>query len=179
MRFYDKNGTPLYDLGPNKITDIQSVDNSYIETLLKAIVDGTTKDALAQVLNITSDDCTTYYKFSEGYVSQGGNKIYRVSNSETPSSHNGKLYTTASYQGSTIPDGWYVAVNNGNWAQVGIDLYGVRAFRYSGGGITHFVNICFENESDWWRDQSGNIRGGLASGTSLLDFLNAQAGITD
>lgn len=178
LRFYDKNGVPMYDLGPNQITAIQSVENTYTETLLKSIVDGTSKNTLMQVLNVTNGDCTVYFKFSEGYVSQGMNKVYKVSNSETPSSYNGKVYTTENYQGSTIQDGWYVAVNNGHWAQIALELFSVKAFHYVNGRVAHFVDICFKNENDWWRDSSGTIRGGLASGTSLVNFLDSQAGIT-
>ena len=187
LKFYDKNGNFRYDLGPEGIVKTESTVSEFVSFLMKNI-DAEAADKTSTgltMLKVQDASCSTYYRFIEGYVKQGSSKIYRISASATPSSYNGKSYDSQSMS-STEPDahptgtaisGWFLMPNYGRFPTrvVGSTTYFyTAAYHYVLGALMHEVDILFLNEHDWWRDSSGAVRGGLARGTSLLDFLNAQ-----
>lgn len=161
LKFYDKNNSYRYNLGPEGITEITSTDNHYEDYFRKSLdTTKTGRNALAQMLNVRETDCTKYYMFIEGYVKTGGSRIYRISGTVTPSEYNGKVYVSQNYNGSKIPNGWYVGVNNGFYPQELAasegNLYSVVAYKYSNGGLVGTATCYFENESDVLRDINGD-----------------------
>lgn len=191
LNYYDKNGNYLYNLGPDGIVMTESAASEFVSFLMKDIgneAESKTTMGLT-MLNVSDASCSTYYRFVEGYVKQGSRKIYRVSASETPSSYNGKSYGSQAmssaepnaHPSGTAVGGWFLMPNYGRFLTrvVGNTTYNyVTAYHYVGGVCMHEVDILFANEHDWWRSADGTIRGGLARGTSLMDFLNDQANIT-
>ena len=189
LNYYDKNGTFLYNLGPDGIVFMQSTDSEFEGTLLLDITEyASTKTTrgLGILLNVGDSTCDIYYRFIEGYVRGSGNQmIYRISGTTTPSSYNNKLFdsnelssnaATAYPVGDEI-NGWFVAPNYGRhpiWTVGSTDYYFITALYYSDGALLGSVEILFKNEKDWWRDTSGNA----ASSGSLLDFLNSQLNLT-
>lgn len=174
LKFYDKNNSYRYNLGPEGITEITSTDNHYEDYFRKSLdTTKTGRNALAQMLNVRESNCTKYYMFIEGYVKTGESRIYRISGTVTPSEYNGKVYVSQNYNGSKIPNGWYVGVNNGIYPQELAasegNLYSVVAYKYSNGGLVGTATCYFENEQDALRD----INGDLVTST-LSEYLEGQ-----
>ena len=120
LRFQNENtGEFLYDLGPDGIMkEFSEVADSYDEMRLKKL---NPCKRVSEILNITDSQCTSYYRFNEGYKKIGtgstATKQYHVSGTASPSAYNACYFTGKSYSGSKIPDGWYCKANNGSYIQ--------------------------------------------------------------
>lgn len=120
LRFQNENtGEFLYDLGPDGIMkDFSEVADSYSEVQLHKL---TNVKRVSEILDIGDSDCTTYYRFNEGYKKIGSGtsatKQYHVSGTSTPSAKNSAYFTSKNYDGTQIADGWYCRKNNGNYLQ--------------------------------------------------------------
>lgn len=120
LRFQDENtGEFLYDLGPDGIMkEFSEVADSYSEVQLHKL---TNVKRVSEILDIGDSDCTTYYRFNEGYKKIGSGtsatKEYHVSGTSSPSSNNSAYFTSKNYNGTQIADGWYCKKNNGNYIQ--------------------------------------------------------------
>jgi len=121
LRFQNENtGEFLYDLGPDGIMkEFSEVSDSYTEIELHKL---TNVKRVSEVLDIGDSDCTTYYRFNEGYKKIGSGtsatKQYHVSGTSTPSAKNSAYFTSKNYNGTQIADGWYCRKNNGNYMQL-------------------------------------------------------------
>lgn len=115
LRFYNEDtGEFLYDLGPDQINqNVTQKDNSWTEWKLKAVSGGTATSLTV----ITNSECTSYYRFNEGFTQTGNVKTYNVSGTSSPSAKNSCFFTTKNYNGTKISDGWYEKANNGIWIQ--------------------------------------------------------------
>ena len=194
LEFYDKNGTYMYNLGPNGITFMDSTKSTFSETLLLDITEyarNKVTSGLIGLTNISDSLCETYYRFIEGYVKSGDTKIYRIGYNNTPSQYpsqyNNHLYDSDELSSSELNahptgnpiNGWFIAPNYGDYPIWGTtNYYFISAFYYADGRLLGTVEILFRNEHDWWRDTDGTIRGGLSQGSSLLDYLNSKLGLT-
>lgn len=120
LRFQNENtGEFLYDLGPDGIMkEFSEVADSYSEVQLHKL---TNVKRVSEILDIGDSDCTTYYRFNEGYKKIGSGtsatKQYHVSGTSSPSSKNSAFFTSKNYNGTQIADGWYCKKNNGNYIQ--------------------------------------------------------------
>ena len=120
LRFQNENtGEFLYDLGPDGIMkEFSEVADSYSEVQLHKL---TNVKRVSEILDIGDSDCTTYYRFNEGYKKIGSGtsatKQYHVSGTSTPSAKNSAYFTSKNYDGTQIADGWYCRKNNGNYLQ--------------------------------------------------------------
>lgn len=120
LRFQNENtGEFLYDLGPDGIMkEFSEVADSYSEVQLHKL---TNVKRVSEILDIGDSDCTTYYRFNEGYKKIGSGtsatKQYHVSGTSSPSSKNSAYFTSKNYNGTQIADGWYCKKNNGNYIQ--------------------------------------------------------------
>ena len=153
LRFQNENtGEFLYDLGPDGIMkEFSEVADTYTQVMLKKL---TSVTRVSELLDIADSDCTTYYRFNEGYKQIGsGNNItkqYHVSGGASPSAKNAQYFTTESYSGNTIANGWYVKPNNGVYMMTtsdGLDqssLYIVNIYQFSGGKLTRTVTVYFK-----------------------------------
>lgn len=136
LRFYDKFGNAMYDLGPTGILqNFSQVATSYSGGFLKPVNANTYLHQLFTIQNgkatgIDPTNVTTYYSLREGYKSIKGEnatlvvkyliaEIIDSTNCSTPSAWNGKTvkannYTDSQLAGESvsgnsklIPDGWY------------------------------------------------------------------------
>ena len=160
LRFQNENtGEFLYDLGPDGIMkEFSEVADSYTQMKLKKLTNCT---RVSEILDISESDCTTYYRFNEGYkqIGSGNNvtKQYHVSGGSSPSSKNSQYFTTQNYNGTTIANGWYVKPNRGNYIQKMTDqfeqldnglydnvkIYQVTIYEFSGGKLVSSVPVYF------------------------------------
>ena len=106
MRYYDNDGTLLYDLGPNGISSIKRSADTW-ESELMTYVGPTTQELFGGYWTVakspTKDTGEYRYKFLSGYIASvlsdpENNRRYFNTKSKTDMSGN-KNY---------IPDGWYV-----------------------------------------------------------------------
>ena len=163
LRFYNEyTGEFLYDLGPDGImNEFTEVADSYTEMALHKLTNVT---RVSEVMDIKASDCTTYYRFNEGYkqIKTGSNttKQYHVSGTASPSAKNSSYFTSRNYNGSTIPDGWYCKANNGNYIMQATDqvyvnenglndmktIYEVSIFQFSSGKLVTTVRVYFRSK---------------------------------
>lgn len=160
LRFQNENtGEFLYDLGPDGIMkEFSEVADSYTQMKLKKLTNVT---RISEITDIADSACTTYYRFNEGYKQIGSGssatKQYHVSGTSSPSAKNSQFFTTQNYNGSTIPDGWYVKPNNGHYMQMlsgqyrvnndglyeEIPIYQVTIYQFSNGKLVSSVPVYF------------------------------------
>ena len=157
LRFYNKYGSAMYDLGPNGIlNNFDQTDESNTLLKYKKVTE------ISQMFGVTDANCTNYYCFHEGYKrlkDQQG--VYYVqydigSSGDTsqPSQWNGKYFkrsvsksnlpTTSDY----IPNGIYVEPNNGIYPASMehdlVDLYYVVAYQFAGGSLVQQKHVYFK-----------------------------------
>lgn len=164
LRFQNEDtGEFLYDLGPDGIMrDFTEVADTHTTQALKKLVNAT---RVSEILDISDSDCTTYYRFNEGYkqIGSGNNrtKEYHVSGTNLPSAKNAQYFTSQisaanNYVGTTIDDGWYVRPNNGHYIakksgryqQDGginqeVAIYMVYIYRFTGGKLISSIPVYF------------------------------------
>lgn len=152
LRFQNENtGEFLYDLGPDGIMkEFSEVADSYTQMKLKKLTNCT---RVSEILDISDSDCTTYYRFNEGYkqIGSGNNvtKQYHVSGGSSPSAKNAQFFTSQNYNGTTIANGWYVKPNNGVYMMMAQDTVGqtsvhvVYIYQFSGGKLVSSVPVYF------------------------------------
>jgi len=144
LRFQNENtGEFLYDLGPDGIMkEFSEVADSYSEIQLHKL---TNVKRVSEVLDIGDSDCTTYYRFNEGYKKIGSGtsatKEYHISGTSTPSAKNSAYFTSKNYNGTQIADGWYCRKNNGNYIQQLTDETYVNDDGLTDNKIIYEVNI--------------------------------------
>ena len=185
LRFQDENtGEFLYDLGPDGIMkEFSEVQNSYTEIRLKRLYSVT---RVAELLDIATADCTRFYRFNEGYKQIGtgssATRKYNVSGTSRPSSKNSRYFTSQSYNGTQIADGWYVGPNNGKYmaqaaadAVVGspaVSVYVVRIFHFSDGLLVGSVPVYFrQTDSQYAAGSVGCDEQGNELSTSTYTYL--------
>lgn len=172
LRFYDKDGNALYDLGPNGITQsVEAEASRYLDTFRKKIENNTNVIELLNVVSVAgvdtiqplqTIDCTRYYALVEGYRKVSSVKRYRIAelidsnNATSPSTWNGREYayklgdsTLAGSNVNTfehfIPDGWYASPTWGPVEELGIDdtqTY-IEVKRFVKGVITSTLRVYF------------------------------------
>ena len=152
LRFQDETtGEFLYDLGPDGIMkEFSEVADSYTPMKLKKL---TNVNRVSEITDIADSACTTYYRFNEGYKQIGSGssatKQYHVSGTSSPSAKNAQFFTSQSYNGSTIADGWYVKPNNGTYMMTAAETIGqtsvhvVYIYQFSGGKLVSSVPVYF------------------------------------
>ena len=158
LRFSDEDtGAFLYDLGPDGIMkNFSEVADSWTTMNLKAL---NTSSRLSSVLNVNSSDCTTYYRFNEGYkaITTGSEtKTYHISGTSSPSDYNSEYFdsqsvdtstvTTGVPNGNTIPDGWYVQPNNGYYRCSVNGIYDVFLYCFSSGKMVNSIRVYFTED---------------------------------
>lgn len=188
LKFFDKNGTFLYNIGPDGLTWMSSTENSFETILLKDINSDINRaprvgDA-GMLCNISDVNCSTFYIFVEGFVkNENDTKVYKVSGTTTPSSYNTKVFNTDGMTSQDTPhpsgtslNGWYLRPNYGNYAITHVETGGnvvnyntVSALYYYDGDLLNSVQILFKNEHDYWRSQNGSIISG--NNTTLIEWL--------
>lgn len=189
LRFQNENtGEFLYDLGPDGIMkEFSEKADSYTEIKLKKLTNVT---RISEILNITDKACTTYYRFNEGYKQIGSGtaatKQYHVSGTATPSAKNSQVFTSQSYNGTTIANGWYVKPNSGNYmAQLtnqyeqnedglwmDVPVYVVYIYQYSGGKLVASVPVYFtKTDSQYATSSVGCDKEGNELSTSTYQYL--------
>lgn len=137
LRFRNEyTGEVLYDLGPTQInSNVSQQPNEYEKWMLKSVSSGTA----TTLVTIMDSGCSAYYRFTEGYTQTGNVRTYRVSGQSTPSASNACFFTSQSYLGTKIPDGWYEKANNGHFMQEptddGTTAYSVIRYRFNGGKL--------------------------------------------
>ena len=153
LRFQNENtGEFLYDLGPDGIMkEFSEVADSYSEFKYHKLTNVT---RVSELLNITASQCTSYYRFSEGYKQIGSGssatKQYHISGTSTPSAKNSCFFTSKNYNGSYIPDGWYCKSNNGTYMAMSQDEPGqtsvhvVYIYQFSSGKLASSVPVYFK-----------------------------------
>lgn len=161
LRFQNENtGEFLYDLGPDGIMkEFSEVSDSYTEIELHKL---TNVKRVSEVLDIGDSDCTTYYRFNEGYKKIGSGtsatKQYHVSGTSTPSAKNSAYFTSKNYNGTQIADGWYCRKNNGNYLQLLTDgtyvnedgltedkrIYQVNIMNFISGKLAQTAQVLFQ-----------------------------------
>ena len=157
LRFYNKYGSAMYDLGPNGIlNNFDQTDESNTLLKYKKVTE------ISQMFGVTDANCTNYYCFHEGYKrlknQQGVYYVqYDIGNSgdtSQPSQWNGKYFkrsvsknnlpTTSDY----IPNGIYVEPNNGIYPASMehdiVDLYYVVAYKFSSGSLVQQKHVYFK-----------------------------------
>lgn len=161
LRFQNENtGEFLYDLGPDGIMkEFSEVADSYSEVQLHKL---TNVKRVSEILDIGDSDCTTYYRFNEGYKKIGSGtsatKQYHVSGTSSPSSKNSAYFTSKNYNGTQIADGWYCKKNNGNYIQLLTDatyvnedglteskrIYQVNLMNFISGKLAQTAQVLFQ-----------------------------------
>lgn len=161
LRFQNENtGEFLYDLGPDGIMkEFSEVADSYSEVQLHKL---TNVKRVSEILDIGDSDCTTYYRFNEGYKKIGSGtsatKQYHVSGTSSPSSKNSAFFTSKNYNGTQIADGWYCKKNNGNYMQQRTDatyvnedglteskrIYQVNLMKFISGKLAQTAQVFFQ-----------------------------------
>lgn len=161
LRFQNENtGEFLYDLGPDGIMkEFSEVADSYSEVQLHKL---TNVKRVSEILDIGDSDCTTYYRFNEGYKKIGSGtsatKQYHVSGTSTPSAKNSAYFTSKNYDGTQIADGWYCRKNNGNYLQLLTDgtyvnedgltedkrIYQVNIMNFISGKLAQTAQVLFQ-----------------------------------
>ena len=105
LRYYDNDGTMLYDLGPNGLSSVKRDNDSW--RLMRLAYVGSSQAEIFTEPNWRNVQWpfyrlgTNYYQFLSGYIG----------NAMNDSKNNRKVFT-AQNKTTTIPDGWYVEVNN-------------------------------------------------------------------
>lgn len=186
LRFYDKAGNAMYDLGPNGIMEnFSQVPTSFLAEYYKPITTDNMVTALVVVGNnsvseLGHDNNWLCYKITEGYKAlRTGSSIictYNISETSTPSPWNGARvldnnYTDEQLQeispvGNAIvlEDGWYCGVWIGVEA-VGLDddLKYVEIYHFVSGKITKTKKVYFKDSdliangnNGSWYDEAGN-----------------------
>ena len=107
LRYYDNDGSLLYDLGPKGITSVKRANDSW-RTIRLAYVGASVNDIFSNAYwDIVQwpfyNKGTDYYQFLSGYIGNAYND---------PLSDR-KVFKAKS-KVAYIPDGWYVEVNNDN-----------------------------------------------------------------
>ena len=175
FRFYDENGTPLYDLGPDKITqNVAQSDSSYKTVYYKQLSDNGIVTSIVNfgqntgvVSGLTQSQCTAYYRFREGITVVGGVSRYSVSNGGYPSKWN-NLVLLNNYSDSVlrnnpsgdfvIPDGWYATVDDlvQDVSTSSSTGYVTHAYNFVGGLIVRALEIHIdENDNQMYYDSQG------------------------
>ena len=156
LRFQDENtGEFLYDLGPDGIMkEFTEVADSYTKYSLHKLTEA---KRVSELLDITDSMCSNYYRFNEGYKQIGtgstATKQYHVSGTSKPSAKNAQYFTTQSYSGSTIEDGWYCKANNGVYRSLVVDMdtlttvYTVNICQFSGGKLVSDITVYFKEKT--------------------------------
>jgi hypothetical protein len=156
LRFFDEDtGEPLYDLGPSGImNNFEEIQDSWTSMQLKALA---ADSKLSAILNVTSDVCTMYYRFTEGYkvITSSNMKKYHISGTDSPSDYNTKYFdsksvntstvTTGTPAGNAIADGWYVQPNNGFYRSNAVVCY-VYIYCFSGGKMVNGIRVYFTSD---------------------------------
>ena len=189
LKFYDKDGKYMYDLGPNKIVEQLHSTNSYFMQLeppmgmLTNISLTDTWSHATEVL-IAHTSTKTYHRFYEGYAALNGTiQHYNISGTSAPSPFNGRLYDSKSLSsdrsdaipnGTNISDGLYVGVEVEHNAASNVYLR--RVFGVSNGGqsivdsgVFYYTKGSNVNDARI-TDASGNPIGGNTK--TLADCLN-------
>lgn len=197
LRFYDKDGYVLYDLGPNKIMEnFNAVASSYTSKYYKAISSSSGIGAVVHIGNsavtgLVNSDCTEYHQLIEGHkvIQTGSNNVmrYNISNGSLPSSWSGRLFTgqpsdetlqsaTLSSYNGFIPNGWYSPSTGGGVEQdisgPNDDMFLVRFHKYYN-GIKQREVVAYYNPSElianrlFYYDESGTRHRSL--GDILID----------
>ena len=153
LRFYDEyTGEFLYDLGPGGIMkNFSQVNDSYTTKKLHRLTNVT---RVSELMDITEDQCSTYYRFNEGYkqIESGDSTIreYSVSHTSTPSDKNSCYFTSPSYNGTMISDGWYCMPNNGIYMMMLTDgdtaIYTSVIYHFVSGKLTESYTVMFLSE---------------------------------
>ena len=132
LKFYDKDGNFKYNLGPEGIIkELSHVDSSFTGLRVMGIFSYATSlysSGVFSMLQIV--DAKSVYKFNEGYTRVGGVVKYEISQTETPSEWNGKVYDSNEYisssntapKGNKIPSGYYVTKEFPYWHPT-IEMY--------------------------------------------------------
>ena len=194
LRFYDKDGNALYDLGPNGIVQqIDAEDSYYNNTYRKAITSSTRIYNLVSIVNnvinpLSYNDFTRYFRLVEGWKKIGGVKKYNISNATTPSAWSGREFTSQpsdSYLASAnmntygyfIPDGWYASPLWGPFEEVGVGgtLTYIEVHQFSKGQDIQTIKVYFvpsevinnTHHANCY-DENGQ------SYSNVLDLINAQ-----
>ena len=137
LKFFDKNGNFLYDLGPREIHKVSTseVSSTYSPYYYKSLSESNKINAIMTIsysavnggysagpLTETSSGVTKYYRFTEGTHVTVNQSYYNVSNGASPSSWNNCIFKTNSYTDSDlqstafpgsnilIPNGWYATI---------------------------------------------------------------------
>lgn len=194
LRFYDKDGNALYDLGPNGIVQqIDAEDSYYNNTYRKEITSSTRIYNLVSIVNnvinpLSYNDFTRYFRLVEGWKKIGGVKKYNISNATTPSAWSGREFTSQpsdSYLASAnvntygyfIPDGWYASPLWGPFEEVGVGgtLTYIEVHQFSKGQDIQTIKVYFvpsevinnTHHANCY-DENGQ------SYSNVLDLINAQ-----
>ena len=194
LRFYDKNGTALYDLGPNGI--VQQIDaeaSHYNNTYRMQITSSTRIYNLVSVVNNVINPLpysyfTRYLQLVEGWKKIGGVKKYNISNGTSPSTWNGREFTSqpsdsylASANANTyayfIPDGWYASPLWGPFEELGLNgtLTYIEVHQFSKGRDITTIKVYFVASEVINQTHHANCydENGTAY-TNVLDLINAQ-----
>lgn len=195
FRFFDKYGSPLYDLGPNGIMEnFSQVPTTYYDVYYKPVVGSS---GIMQLLTINGNNVSGvgqngtgvghFYKISEGYKAlKSGNSIvstYNISGERFPSNWHGLVvqsntYTdnelkTAELSGKIIADGWYCDIEKLPF-DIERSAIVLRHF-VSGRVFTERQVIFYDSEvianganADWY-DESGNRYTGSNLSVIMVD----------
>lgn len=173
LRYYDEDGTQLYDLGPNGITqELSSRNNVWTTKRLSSIRtdynDGRPYPT-GYVVQIRTNSYTVsdYHELtSEGYAMLSNNvKSYYFSGGTAPSDYEGRTFlrefTKTEANPGYIPDGWYRAENtsgetfgneqtldDGHGTTMTATVYSFQTWYYTDGKVTRQKLVQLELLSD-------------------------------
>lgn len=203
LRFFDKDGKPLYDLGPDKILEnFSEVENSWTERWMKKLAISGLGGGTQYLGELKRANCTRYFRFNEGYksISTGNSPElrYNVSGGSNPSPYNLQWFSIqgqptptsgtspSDYAGrSLIADGWYATEHNkvngfdDNQYAVEADWTNETILYFTGGYATSSLVVWFKM-SDWNAQQYLNVYD-MPDGTrynTIDELINAQTPTT-
>lgn len=107
LSYYDKDGTLLYNLGPEGIFNtFGTVENKFM-TADKYLKCGIPTLMSNTMNSITANSGTNYYQFMEGYQWIAAQKVkrYNISGTSLPSTTNGTYYASTAMNTSKLPTG--------------------------------------------------------------------------
>lgn len=192
LKFYNKDGVFMYDLGPNGIVhQLDSKDSTFVATAaIIHAVDLPKNEILLkynQHANVTSlaqlTSGSTFYRFVEGYSSLTDNiRKYYISQNTVPSPYNDKTYNSQSHSpeqttwhptGTPIAAGYYV----GNAINISGILYSRDVFEvYSSGDIPSYMGVLYYNynvsEAKAYLCDASGDNFGESTKYKIIDYLN-------
>ena len=175
LRFYDKAGNAMYDLGPNGIMEnFSSVPTTYTSVYYKPITTGSyvtelvvVGEAFVTELGNNGNGVNRYYHIKEGYkaIRDTDNSsilvaTYHISHDRVPSAWDGAVVNNNNYgegeQNSLvgtnpatstekITNGWYSSVHIGISDKIGEDMSYVEIHHFVNGKITTTKKVYYKD----------------------------------